>query len=143
MASPTLEGSDISDYQQAEASEEDVRDWLVNKTPAERVLFFRKGFRGLFQPIQDMATPIICNTYPDFEDDILTAYLQQTTFTFKVWVNYDAACKKFYTDRRVEDCGKVVLNPTDRQYLKEVMAQKLEVNRVILEVGTAFNTLCK
>ena len=73
--------------------------------------------------------------------DIEKAYLQHTTFTAKVMVNYDSACRQFFTDSRAQDCGRLVLNKRARQQLERVRASTIQINRVELEVGTAFRTL--
>lgn len=85
-----------------------LTDLLTSKAPEQRVQYFRRIFHKTEQPIQDIDTPLLCQTYPDFTNDICEAYLQYRTFTARVWANYDGACKQFFTDGRAVNCGKLV-----------------------------------
>ena len=48
--------------------------------------------------------------------------------------NYDAAWKKFFVDKRLQDCGVLVVSPGEDKYLQKVFAQKIgiEIDRVRL-----------
>lgn len=144
MAPPILAENEDADHQQSKASEDaQLVDFLASKTLTERMVYFRRPFFRTVVPIQSISEPELCQKLPDFAEDITTAYLQHTTFTAKVWVNYDAACKKFYDDTRAEDCGQLLMKPKDNAYLQKLDPEVVQLGRVRLEVGTAFNTLCK
>lgn len=114
---------------------------LASKTPGQRVQWLRREFYRSEQAIHNIAEPELCQVYPMFKNEVIAAYLQHTTFTAKVIVNYDSACKQFFTDSRAQDCGKLVLNKKARQQLERVRSPTIQINRVELEVGTTFRTL--
>lgn len=68
----------------------------------------RLAFNKNVERLEDIDRPDICNDYVESAHDIIAAYLKYTTFTAKVWVNYDTSWKKFFVDKRIEDCGRLV-----------------------------------
>lgn len=144
MTSTTCVGSEVIDPENMDISEsEAVTDLLANKTPNQRVQYLRREFHQTSEPIEEIRQPLLCDVYPDFRKDICRAYLRYSAFTAKVWVNYDGACKQFFVDRRVADCGKLVLSAKDKKRIEIIKSANIEVNRIVLEVGTAFRTLSK
>lgn len=115
---------------------------LPQMTQQQRTMELRQRFAQKSVPLPHAATPTLCNVYPELANDIVGAYLEHTTFVVKVWVNYDAAWKKFFVDRRAQDCGKLIVNARDGLSLQGLAANNVQVKRVRLEVGTAFRHLC-
>ena len=137
----------MNHYQQqaVEATESVTAVDLASLTINERRLHLRRMFHKTTQPIQAIGIPSLCETYPDYAEDIIQAYLDHTLFTARVLVNYDAACKKFYpsTDGRTGSCGVLMLKADDEKRLEKIGAKNVQLKRVKLAVGTAFETLCK
>lgn len=130
---------------QAHGKEEDeMLQQLVTMSSRERVRAFRNHFIRTVEALHSLERPPQCESYPaHFTDDIIDAYLKFTTFAVPVRVNYDAACKKFYTDRRAQDCGKLVLTPKVEQKLERTIGHdRLPLGRVRFEIGTPFQLLC-
>lgn len=144
METTTCDNGGLVDTEMEEHSEYDaVALILSTKTSDQRVHYFRREFHRTKQPIQDLSRPQLCEVYPEFSNEICKAYLRFNTFTAKVWVNYDSACKQFFLDKRALDCGKLVFNASDTKRIALMRSANIEVNRVTLDVGTAFMTLGK
>ena len=118
---------------------------LVDMDYEGRQQFYKDLFSRNVEPLAHIAPPDECSLHPQFKDEILAAYFRYTTFTVKVWVNYDTATKKFYIDRRAQDCGKVRLTKKDIAHLEKLdqTNELLELSRIRLEIGTPFSDFCK
>lgn len=119
---------------------------LCKLTFTERCKFYKSWFQGTTHSLSQIDSPKQCDTFPAFANEIREAYLSHTTFTVTVWTNYDAMAGKFFTasDPRYVDCGGLVMSPAAVDRLQRIDPE-LDggIRRVIFEVGTAFNTLCK
>lgn len=113
---------------------------LCDMTPQERQDLYEEYFSREV-PIEKMKRPKECHDHPHLKNEILEAYLKYTTWVFKVWINYDAACEKLYTDARIHDCGQLMLSPKAMEYLSDIGAGAVELRNVRLDIGTAFQTL--
>lgn len=92
-------------------------------------------------PIEAIRCPLLLQEYPHFAEEITTAYLFHTTFTFEVWINYDTAVGKLYTDKRADDCGKIILTRAAMRCLGRAELDGIELPRVRLDIGTPFKPL--
>ena len=117
---------------------------LYHLSPQQRQQFYRHFFGRNVEPLTIITEPQECQQWPELSDEIIEAYLHYTTFTIKVWTNYDAAAKKFYIDeQRTQDCGKLVLKPSQEERLARAdPGGDLSLSRIHLEIGTPFKTLC-
>ena len=116
---------------------------LAHLEPVQRAQFLKQHFSKRVEPLAYIDEPDECNLWPEFRDEIVEAYLHNTTFSVQVWANYDAAAKQFYIDKRIEDTGKIVIDPARRKRLDKINAKNaLEFGRVQLEIGTAFTNIC-
>lgn len=109
-------------------------------SPEDRDELYDQAFK-LDLPIEEIALPLQCTTFPDFSDEILAAYLKYTTFVFKVWINYDAAARQFYTDGRAQSCGNAIITPKARTHLREIGAGKVHFANVRFDIGTPFRPI--
>lgn len=92
-------------------------------------------------PLNDFKIPNACDEFPEFAEEILAAYVKHTTFTVKVWANYDSYTKKWYRQpSRLETCGKLQLSARSRQCL-EHQVRGLQFSRIQLQIGNPFRTL--
>ncbi|KAK3703089.1 hypothetical protein LTR37_014700 [Vermiconidia calcicola] len=108
-----------------------------------REKYYKECFSKMVEPLKCLSEPDLCNTFPELKIEIIGAYLRYTTFTVQVWANYDAACKKFHTDGRMQDCGKLERSsPNAERILHSIATSGLEFGRIRYEIGTAFMTLC-
>ncbi|KAF2487023.1 hypothetical protein BDY17DRAFT_1334 [Neohortaea acidophila] len=123
--------------------QDDILQGLMAMNSRERVEAFRSHFIQTVVPLHLLKQPPLCEDYPpDFSDDIVASYLRFTTFTVTVRVNYDAACKQFYTDRRVQNCGKLVFPPkAERKLMRIPGIEEIPFRRVRFEIGTPFQEL--
>ncbi|KAK5124382.1 hypothetical protein LTR85_001599 [Meristemomyces frigidus] len=94
-------------------------------------------------PFEDIEQPDLCLLYPAYAEEIIDAYLQHMTFAFKVWINYDGAADKSFTDDRIQDCGEIRIPPKARKSLKEIGADKAQFRNVRFDIGTAFRPLAQ
>lgn len=128
------------------APSDDVSDpkvKLIHLTPAQRQEFYKSRYAKRVEPLAHIAPPEECTEWPDLREEILDAYLRYTTFSVRVWTNYDTATKKFYVDARQQDCGRLVLKPSEVQWLNGVNPEgSVQFNRILLEIGTPFSNLC-
>lgn len=115
---------------------------LAKMSQEDRYEYYDTTFAHVV-PIEQIAEPNICRLYPDYTEEITNAYLQLTTFSFRVWINYDAAAEKFFTDARIRDCGEVRLPAEAVKHLRKVRADKIELRNVQFDIGTAFRTLAR
>ncbi|KAK4548857.1 hypothetical protein LTR36_008630 [Oleoguttula mirabilis] len=96
-------------------------------------------------PIEKFAVPAACALYPEYAEEICSAYMEYTTFIFKVWINYDAGASKFFTDNRFQDCGELRLTHQARIHLKRIGADTVlyGTGGVRFDIGTAFRPLAQ
>ncbi|KAK4955304.1 hypothetical protein LTR10_007499 [Elasticomyces elasticus] len=98
-------------------------------------------------PVQDLNIPLIAYAFPQFEAEIIDAYFELSTFVFKVFTNYDAACERFYTDEkdynagRYSDCGKIQLSPRQRAHLQHFNIDKIAFKNVRLDICSHWTKL--
>ncbi|PPJ56500.1 hypothetical protein CBER1_07647 [Cercospora berteroae] len=95
-------------------------------------------------PLSTLRYPPICKSHGHIKDELLDLHIKLNTFSVKVWSNYDASRKKFFTDQpRLNDCGRLILSPNERMRLEVLDSGRvgLELPKVEIEIGTAFRTL--
>ena len=128
--------------QEPATTEPDSQIALPQMMPQQRIIELRQRFAKKSVPLPRALTPTLCNIYPDLADEIIGAYLEHTTFVVKVWVNYDAAWKKFFVDGRFHDCGRVIVNAKESLLLQGLAANDVQMTRVRFEIGSAFRPFC-
>lgn len=116
---------------------------LTRLSRYEREEVYGRAFSQLTIDIKDIARPIDCKENPDFAQEIASAYLDYPTFVFKVWINYDAATKKFVTDQRTKDRGKLLLTPKTEHRLHRISADRAVYRNIRLDTGMAFMPLAQ
>ncbi|KAK3724421.1 hypothetical protein LTR37_001045 [Vermiconidia calcicola] len=144
MASPPLPESDMEGVTYMDSNHLDSEAVTVAHLNAEqRSKFFRSIFIKRAEPLEHINVPDECQQYPDFAYEVFASYLRYTTFTVKVWVNYDASCQKFHVDGRSEGCGKLDLEPQALSCLEDYIDScNRSLGRIRFEIGTPFATLC-
>ena len=109
-------------------------------------------YKRWFSKVAELKTinrPRQCEDYPAFSKEISEAYMRHTTFTVKIWTNYDAAANEFYSkgpgneSNRYDTCGKLVLTPDAERHVYAVVPRIGEFARVRFQVGTPFRTMCE
>ncbi|KAK6441395.1 hypothetical protein LTR95_002368 [Oleoguttula sp. CCFEE 5521] len=100
----------------------------------------------------------IFRLFPDAHSSYLesfsTAYLSRTIFTVKIWLNFDPSrpskglhwsapknFQGFYTDRRAEDTGKLILAPPARHFIDSLPDKLIRFHHIRLDVCTPFHHL--
>ncbi|OQO11684.1 hypothetical protein B0A48_03411 [Cryoendolithus antarcticus] len=91
---------------------------------------------------------------PSYYHNFITAYLSETTFTAKVWINFDPSRRfpdsvfdrlknhqGFYTDRRAEDTGILHLPCSSRTYLQGLDQDVYRFQHIRLDICTPFRRL--
>lgn len=91
--------------------------------------------------LRDYAPPAECKQYIAQRKDILYAYLDHTTFTVKIWTNFDAAEEVFYDGARAVDCGKLQIPKEKLKHFLSLDGEEANFRKIQLEVGTPFRTL--
>nr|OQO19451.1 hypothetical protein B0A51_10842 [Rachicladosporium sp. CCFEE 5018]OQO31738.1 hypothetical protein B0A51_00640 [Rachicladosporium sp. CCFEE 5018] len=94
------------------------------------------------------------NAHSSYVENFLAAYLSRTTFTVKVWINFDPSrpsrashwsvprnFQGYYTDRRAEDTGKLILAPTARRFIDSILSKILRFHHIRLDICTPFRHL--
>lgn len=138
---PPLELELVNDSQSDTSDVTETQNFLESLSLQDREQHFKRHFIKKVEPLSHLSRPDLCAIFPTFEAEIIEAYLLYTTFTVKVWANYDASAKKFHIDRRFDDCGKSIITPKKLNDLREMDPDTLEFGRVCFEVGTPFTTL--
>lgn len=116
---------------------------VYNMDSDQRQKYFKKLFANKVEPLALIEPPDEMTIYPEFKGEILDAYLHWTTFSVKIWTNYDTAANKFYIDeQRTNTCGKIIFSPQEREYLHNFDPKgKLQIRRLRFEIGTPFTDL--
>nr|OQO22620.1 hypothetical protein B0A51_10606 [Rachicladosporium sp. CCFEE 5018] len=94
------------------------------------------------------------DAHPSYHHNLITAYLSETTFTAKVWINFDPSPRfadsdldrprnyqGFYTDRRAEDTGILHLPCSTRTYLQSLDPEVFRFQHMRVEICTPFRPL--
>ncbi|KAK6430569.1 hypothetical protein LTR95_013280, partial [Oleoguttula sp. CCFEE 5521] len=92
--------------------------------------------------------------HSSYYENFITAYLAQTTFTVKVWINFDPSRPSkglqwsshknfhgFYTDHRAEDTAELILAPKARRFIDSLHHNLLCFHHIRLDIGTPFRHL--
>ena len=88
--------------------------------PQQRNQVYRHHFEAAL-PIADIASPYLATAFANLKDETILAYFENTTFIYKIFINYDAVSCLFYTDQlRFQDCGKLVLSSKVRRRLQSL-----------------------
>jgi hypothetical protein len=93
--------------------------------------------------LKNFAPPPQCAQHPEQAEDILDAYLDQATFTVKIWVNFDAAERVFFEGDRAADCGELQLPKAKLKSLLKLDANEINFANVRLDICTPFRTLAE
>ena len=144
MAPPPLPESDLQEERHVQRPLQigtQTTKYLINMSEVQRTRYFKRAFFQRVEPLRHIKQPPLAEDHPDLAEGIVEAYLRHTTFTVKVWVNYDAAGEKFFCDKRARDCGELVLSTTDYQRLQRKLSTVIELSRVRFGVGTPFKVL--
>lgn len=134
--------SSDSGYRSLSQSPSDSTTSLIHLPPAQRQQAYKEIFIKRVERLSHISEPDECAKYPELHNEILDNYLRFTTFTVDVWTNYDAAAQKFYIDKRLEDCGKLNLKPSEIRHLEGKDPNRdIEIYRIIFEIRTSFTRL--
>lgn len=106
----------------------------------ERERHYRSTFKGV-EALQDYYAPKLPIEYSQYSVEVQTAYARHKTFAIDVWTNYDTWAGKFFTDRRVQDCGKIRLTPEQAVHLRDDGAMQAKFHKIRLEIGRPFKKL--
>lgn len=124
---PTKRNNPTEDYAAARLRHEKLASLFANTTVE----------------LKNLAPPPVCNRYPEHANEILEAYLEQTTFTVNIWTNFDAAEQVFFEGARATDCGKLQLPKKKLEWLLGLDRDRYELDHVRLDIGTPFRTLAR
>jgi hypothetical protein len=121
------------------------RGHAVNDDEAARLRLeqFEKTFATQEVELKRFAAPPQCGQHPDQVQDILEAYLDHTTFTVKIWVNFDAAENVFFKGTRAEACGKLQIPQPKLDFLLGTNPDDINFRNVRLDICTPFRTLAR
>ncbi|KAI7330393.1 hypothetical protein KC315_g5701 [Hortaea werneckii] len=106
----------------------------------ERESHYRSTFKGM-EALQDYYAPKLPIEYSHYNAEIQAAYARHKTFAIDVWTNYDTSAGKFFTDRRVQDCGKIRFTPEQAVHLRHDGAMQAKIHKIRLEIGRPFQKL--
>lgn len=110
-------------------------------TPEFDSQLYEALYAGKEVQLKDVAYPAEAYERPDLQEQIMAAYLKHTTFTVKVWANFDAAEEKFFDKgQRLQDCGSLRLPADSANMLK---SSEVTFHHIRFDIGTAFRTLVK
>jgi hypothetical protein len=119
-----------------------------NDTPGDddeaarlRLELFTGIFAGQKVELKNLATPPQCAQYPAQAEDIRAAYLDYTTFTVKVWTNFDPVQGVFFEGARAADCGKLQIPKARLEALLKLDTDVFNFPNIRLEIGTPFRSL--
>jgi hypothetical protein len=140
--------------------EDEAMDGLATAVPAEtkatpndtpgggddeaarlRLELFTSMFAGRKVELKNLATPPQCAEYPAQAEDIRAAYLDYTTFTVKVWTNFDPVQEVFFEGARAADCGKPQVPKARLEDLLKLDTNVFNFPNIRLEIGTPFRSL--
>lgn len=124
---PTTSNNPTDDYAAARLRRKQLANLFANKTVE----------------LKDFAPPPECAQYPEHANEILDAYLEQTTFTVKIWTNFDAAEEVFFEGARAAGCGDLQLPKKKLEWLLGLDRDRYDLDHVRLDIGTPFRTLAK
>lgn len=139
LSEQALEEAATSSF--TEESSEQFEPWAMSDE--KRLEAYADAFADYVEPLEILDECAYCEKYPDYREEIQTAYLQHTTFTAKIWVNYDAVDGEFHDGRRSDDCGKLYLSTSDRKHLDSPNLERCEMQKVRLLITTPFRDLCQ
>lgn len=106
-----------------------------------RYELFCNMFANQVVELKDFTEPKECAQYPEHANEILGAYLSQTTFTVKIWTNFDAAEQVFFEGARAADCGKLQVPQKKLEWLLGLDKDDYDLDHIRLDIGTPFRTL--
>ena len=144
--SPENDDSDMLDHvddssEPTDGAHTPTYTYLTSMSAAHREHEYEQLYGDMVQPLHKIEEPELAKAHPSHAEDIFAAHLRHTTFTAKVWVNYDSMSKKFFDDKRSWDCGKLVMPAESLSMLRGIDPNLLELNHVRLDIGTPFRTL--
>ncbi|KAI6858291.1 hypothetical protein KC338_g881 [Hortaea werneckii] len=113
---------------------------LFSLAAEERESHYRSTFKGM-EALQDFYYPKLPLEYSQYNAEIQAAYTRHKTFAIDVWTNYDTAAGKFFTDRRVQDCGKLRLTREQAVHLRLDGTMQAKFHKIRLEIGRPFKNL--
>jgi hypothetical protein len=119
----------------------------LNDTPGDdeaarlRLELFTGMFAGQKVELKNLATPPQCAQYPAQAEDIRAAYLDYTTFTVKVWTNFDPVQGVFFEGARAADCGKLQIPNAKLGNLLKLDTNIFNFSNIRLEICTPFRSL--
>ncbi|EME42720.1 hypothetical protein DOTSEDRAFT_36529 [Dothistroma septosporum NZE10] len=127
-----LSSADHDEYEQI-----NLRD--IDQLAREEL--YRHLFGGTTIPLENFDISDACREYPELAVEIISAYIQHTTFSVKVWANYDSFTKKLYRQpSRLATCGRLQLHDRRREYLDNTVTG-LQFSKLQLLIGNPFRTL--
>jgi hypothetical protein len=106
-----------------------------------RLELFTGLFAGQKVELKNLATPPQCAEYPAQAEDIRAAYLDYTTFTVKIWTNFDPAQGVFFEGARAADCGKLQIPKARLEDLLKLDTNIFNFPNIRLEICTPFRSL--
>ncbi|KAI7183560.1 hypothetical protein KC343_g12284 [Hortaea werneckii] len=113
---------------------------LFSLSADERESHYQSTFKGM-EALQDFYAPKLPFQYSQYNAEIQAAYARHKTFVIDVWINYDTSAGKFFTDRRVQDCGKIRLTPDQAVHLRHDGAMQAKFHKIRLEISRPFMKL--
>jgi hypothetical protein len=141
--------NDMIDIVDATSAEQEATSG--HQTPAtsddEVVRLRLERFESIFATqtveLKNLTPPPQCAQHPEQAEDILEAYLDNTTFTVKIWVNFDAAERVFFEGDRAEDCGKLQFPNARLKSLLKLNATEFNFRNLRLDICTPFRALAE
>ncbi|GAB1743462.1 hypothetical protein NU219Hw_g9291t1 [Hortaea werneckii] len=113
---------------------------LFTISAEERESHYQSTFKGV-EALQDFSAPKLPTEYSQYNGEIQAAYARHRTFAIDVWANYDLCAGRFFTDRRMQDCGKMRLTPKQAVHLRHHGAMQAKFHKIRLEIGRPFKKL--
>lgn len=114
-----------------------------NEAATRRLDMLQSLFASQDVELKNLAPPPQCAQDPDLAKDILETFLDHTTFTVEIWVNFDAAERVFFGGNRASACGKLQIPEKKLKSLLELDAAQYNFSKVLLQIGTPFRTLAE
>lgn len=136
--------NDIASALPEESPPQDPNQEVQDDTATNlRLELIRNMFADHVTELKTLDKPVQCQQYPDQTREVITAYLTNTTFTVKVWINFDAAQQVFFEGDRAEACGKLHLPNKKYNELAGIDPAVLKFQHVCFQIGTPFRTLAE
>ncbi|KAH9845861.1 hypothetical protein Tdes44962_MAKER00071 [Teratosphaeria destructans] len=143
--------SDLTSTTETESVEADLENIgreITTMSCAERRAAFKRVFGNKTVCLADIdeVYTYVCSSVFDTGDqpeemlsELFEAYVDQVTFHVKLWPNYDTALKQFHSDpQRLQDCGELRLDKTERERLSRLDWDEWEMRHVMLVISSPF-----